>query len=51
MKLQLDTNVVAEGFATLSRTAASTPPPLAANWPLIGTKLNCRRPLTPFLCH
>ena len=24
------------------------PSPLAANWPLIGTKLNCRRPLNPF---
>ena len=22
------------------------PSPLAANWPLIGTKLNCRRPLS-----
>ena len=30
-----------EGFVTLLWTMTSTPPPLAANWPLIGTKLNC----------
>ena len=38
--------IVAEDFAMLLQTTTSIPPPLAAaNWPLIGIKLNCWWPL------
>ena len=42
--------IVAEGFVALFTDNHFHPSPLlAANWPLIGTKLNCRRPLTNFM--
>ena len=39
--------IVAVDFVTLGPPLQPSPP-LAANWPLIGTKLNCRRPFTGF---
>ena len=41
--------IVAVDFVTLLRTTNSIPLPLAANWPLIETKPNYRRPLTSLL--
>ena len=38
--------IVVEDFIMLLQKTILTPPPLASNWPLIGTKLNCRRSLT-----